>query len=588
MLRACTVDKSSAFARGALSQLALPVQGMLASGFFVFLTALQLRIHNVYSKTILQSKMVELYRCAIGPQLHRIFTRNSRESRPYEANGVEQCGSGIIRALSLAWSVCYSTSLLTGPAIGFYLVRKGLVSQAGLVSLSKSIATGLMVVFGALCLRGYGRLRNQDYRVFLALLQETQINNNEENKKRLGCYDFDFRAWPVDYKWDETKAGDSVQRTPGNTSHTRPKGLLSFLASWPCDFLRYFVAHSVGRPLVYPGSTSLLQSGFSEPLLTGRTFLLQKNGVRGKLVSADGNEIDTMFMDKRASPDIRERGDTLVITCEGNAGFYEVGLMTTPMTAGYSVLGWNHPGFAGSSGLPSPESERNAMEVVMQYAIEKLGFPADKIVIYAWSIGGYPAVWGAKIYPQISGMVLDATFDDIVPLAQTKMPDSISNFTTRVVKEYFHLDIGHLLCSYPGPVLLIRRMRDEIITTEEGDISSNRGNDLLVKFLKFRYPNLVNDDSEDVLLEYLAAPDQHTKKAIWDSLNIDTDLYRSMYKYYIKENGREFPMMIGQDLSADQRIHLLMFLVLQYLMDFDATHCVSLPASEFRLPWNEQ
>ena len=27
--------------------------------------------------------------------------------------------------LSLAWSVCYSTSLLTGPAIGYYLMRKG-------------------------------------------------------------------------------------------------------------------------------------------------------------------------------------------------------------------------------------------------------------------------------------------------------------------------------------------------------------------------------------------------------------------------------------------------------------------------------
>jgi len=27
--------------------------------------------------------------------------------------------------------------------------------------------------------------------------------------------------------------------------------------------------------------------------------------------------------------------------------------------------------------------------------------------------------------------------------------------------------------------------------------------------------------------------------------------------------------------------------VLQYLMDFDATHCINLPASEFRLPWNE-
>lgn len=61
----------------------------------------------------------------------------------------------------------------------------------------------------------------------------------------------------------------------------------------------------------------------------------------------------------------------------------------------------------------------------MQYAIEELGFPVNKIFIYAWSIGGYPAVCGAKVYPQIGGMVLDATFDDIVPLAQTKMPDSI-------------------------------------------------------------------------------------------------------------------------------------------------------------------
>jgi len=329
-----------------------------------------------------------------------------------------------------------------------------------------------------------------------------------------------------------------------------------------------------------------MQSGFAETLLTGRTFLLERRGKRAKLLAADGNEIDTMFMDKRSSVDIRERGDTLVITCEGNAGFYEVGLMTTPLKAGYSVLGWNHPGFAGSSGLPSPESERNAIEVVIQYAIEKLGFPANKIIIYAWSIGGYPAVWASRVHPQIGGMVLDATFDDIVPLAQTKMPEAISSFTTRVVKEYFHLDIARQLCSYPGPVLIIRRMRDEIITTEEGDISSNRGNNLLLKFLKFRYPNLLDSDGEDVLLEYLAAPDQATKKAIRDSLNVNVDLCRSMYKSYVELNGKDFPMMIGQDLSVDQRTHLVMFLVLQYHMDFDATHCISLPASDFRLPWN--
>jgi hypothetical protein len=42
-------------------------------------------------------------------------------------------------------------------------------------------------------------------------------------------------------------------------------------------------------------------------------------------------------------------GSTLVICSEGNAGFYEIGIMVTPLEAGYSVLGWNHPGFGGST-----------------------------------------------------------------------------------------------------------------------------------------------------------------------------------------------------------------------------------------------
>lgn len=42
-------------------------------------------------------------------------------------------------------------------------------------------------------------------------------------------------------------------------------------------------------------------------------------------------------------------GAFLVICCEGNAGFYEVGVIGTPLEAGYSVLGWNHPGFGGST-----------------------------------------------------------------------------------------------------------------------------------------------------------------------------------------------------------------------------------------------
>lgn len=43
----------------------------------------------------------------------------------------------------------------------------------------------------------------------------------------------------------------------------------------------------------------------------------------------------------------------------------------------------------------------NAMDAVMQYAIDKLGFSENQIVIFAWSIGGFPATWAAANYPNI-------------------------------------------------------------------------------------------------------------------------------------------------------------------------------------------
>ena len=69
---------------------------------------------------------------------------------------------------------------------------------------------------------------------------------------------------------------------------------------------------------------------------------LQKGGKRHKVETADGNFIDTLFVDNRGSG--TSEGRTLVICCEGNAGYYEVGILSTPLQLGYSVLGWNHPG----------------------------------------------------------------------------------------------------------------------------------------------------------------------------------------------------------------------------------------------------
>lgn len=52
----------------------------------------------------------------------------------------------------------------------------------------------------------------------------------------------------------------------------------------------------------------------------------------------------------------------------------------------------------------------------MQFAIHKLGFMPDNIVLFGWSIGGYSSLLGATLYPEIRGLILDATFDDVLQL----------------------------------------------------------------------------------------------------------------------------------------------------------------------------
>ena len=129
--------------------------------------------------------------------------------------------------------------------------------------------------------------------------------------------------------------------------------------------------HSFGIKLIYPGSIQLLQASISGTLQDGRAQLvIDKGGKRYKVIASDGNTIDLMAFDKRSS----EKGQTLVISCDGNAGFYEIGVLGTPLELGYSVIGWNHPGFGGSTGSPYPQNEANAANAVMQFAINELGF----------------------------------------------------------------------------------------------------------------------------------------------------------------------------------------------------------------------
>ena len=149
-----------------------------------------------------------------------------------------------------------------------------------------------------------------------------------------------------------------------------------------------------------------------------------------------GDEIDTLFFDRRASD---REGNSLIITSEGNAGFMEIGSFSTVSKSSFSVLGYNHPGFGGSTGTPYPANSASTIYSVVQYAIHELGFLESDIIIYAWSIGGYDATVASSVFPNLKGLYLDATFDDVMPLATHVMPPAIESITTKTIRLTFRL-----------------------------------------------------------------------------------------------------------------------------------------------------
>uniref|UniRef100_A0A7N9ICI7 Phosphatidylserine lipase ABHD16A n=1 Tax=Macaca fascicularis TaxID=9541 RepID=A0A7N9ICI7_MACFA len=538
--------------------------------------------------------MAKLLSCVLGPRLYKIYRERDSERAPAS---VPETPTAVTAPHSSSWaSVFWSISYYSSPFAFFYLYRKGYLSLSKVVPFSHYAGTLLLLLAGVACLRGIGRWTNPQYRQFITILEATHRNQSSENKRQLANYNFDFRSWPVDFHWEEPSSRKESRGGPSRrgVALLRPEPLhrgtadtlLNRVKKLPCQITSYLVAHTLGRRMLYPGSVYLLQKALMPVLLQGQARLVEEcNGRRAKLLACDGNEIDTMFVDRRGTA--QPQGQKLVICCEGNAGFYEVGCISTPLEAGYSVLGWNHPGFAGSTGVPFPQNEANAMDVVVQFAIHRLGFQPQDIIIYAWSIGGFTATWAAMSYPDVSAVILDASFDDLVPLALKVMPDSWRGLVTRTVRQHLNLNNAEQLCRYLGPVLLIRRTKDEIITTTvPEDIMSNRGNDLLLKLLQHRYPRVMAEEGLQVVRQWLEASSQLEEASIYSRWEVEEDWCLSVLRSYQAEHGPDFPWSVGEDMSADGRRQLALFLARKHLHNFEATHCTPLPAQNFQMPWH--
>ncbi|XP_067613743.1 phosphatidylserine lipase ABHD16A isoform X2 [Eurosta solidaginis] len=504
-----------------------------------------------------------------GPKL---FEEYGLDKKLYEPGGLERFGDQILSTLSLMWNISYYTS----PLIVTFLYKRGYLVADYISSFAKfTTSIGIIVVI-SLCIRGFGRTQSKSYVKMIKAIELNKFPASEhEAKQAIRKFDFDFRSWPIDFvagaQTDEKKKLDS----PASSRDMRQFRF----SALPCKIAAYVAIHTFGIRMIYPGYIKILQYYMHAFLVDGRAKLVEEhNGIRNKVKTVDANEIDTIFIDNRRNGNAN--GDTLVICSEGNAAFYEVGIMSTPLGLKYSVLGWNHPGFAGSSGAPYPDQDKNAIDAVVQFAINRLGFAVEDIILHGWSIGGVSALWASNLYPDVKGVILDATFDDVLYLAQSRMPESLSNIVRLAIRDYCNLNNVESIQNYNGPILLIRRTDDEILS-EDGRIDTNRGNYLVLTLLKYRYPLIFKTGQLARIKRILARPID-----LKNFSTINDDLCMSRLITYASDQGKSFPMQIGEDYAEDTRDQMAEFLLRKHFRDYKSTHCTPLPGDYFDIPWD--
>uniref|UniRef100_A0A183BVI1 AB hydrolase-1 domain-containing protein n=1 Tax=Globodera pallida TaxID=36090 RepID=A0A183BVI1_GLOPA len=439
--------------------------------------------------------------------------------RPYNSNLLESSGNKMFSVGAGIYNVCICLSPILVPYIASF-------SSSHHISLLRIVLMFYAVAYTA---RTIGRLTNAEYGRFIKLLE---------------------RAPPVDF----TAAPSRANKWYVPLAHGRERiSDLPQPLNWLRQCVAWLAANTFGRRMLFPGATALFHSLLNDQLVRGRRKLMDKGGKRNVIMTEDANRVDTIFINNRGNS---VRGDT--ICCEGNAGYYEMGIMSTPAKLGYSVLGWNLPGFAESTGTPHPQIILGSMEAVMQFAVEYLGFQPAQIVLFGWSIGGFPATWAAANYPQIKALILDASFDDLTPLAIGRMPSALEG----------------LLQRYRGPVLLIRRWDDEIIVTEPLDDqptrrASNRINHLLIGLLRSRHPGLLTTKAdEDCVFEWLAY-DPQTR----------------LLAYPPEDSLGPTPLSAAEMGEEGKRQKLIRQLCTKYFVDFmGATHNATLDEQYFQIP----
>lgn len=151
----------------------------------------------------------------------------------------------------------WKLGVYTSPFLVGILYKKGYLQSEGLVTLTRFVTSLGVILVVSFCMRSFGRAANPVYTKFVETLKDANERLTPSVKHNLLKYDFEFYAWPIEFRWNDVESDSSKQSIfPERANYRNP---LQFLASIPLHVIGYVAVHTFGIKLIYPGSVGALQ-----------------------------------------------------------------------------------------------------------------------------------------------------------------------------------------------------------------------------------------------------------------------------------------------------------------------------------------
>ncbi|CAG0926210.1 unnamed protein product, partial [Notodromas monacha] len=146
------------------------------------------------------------------------------------------------------------------------------------------------------------------------------------------------------------------------------------------------------------------------------------------------------------------------------------------------------------------------------------------------------------------------------------MPEVLHPIVEKTLRSHFDLNVLKQLKEYKsGPVMFVKRLRDEIICVEPGNQATNRGIDLALGLLKHRYPKVFRGEALKAAKSFAEANSSSEASRIASSYQYregDAEL-DALIGDHVQQKGADFPSLIDATDDASRiklALHLVSFL----------------------------